>query len=85
MTLLDAVKLAYRKHHLGDESIGWDELSECLLDALCNEMGDDGYQEWLASQHAVQADAYCDCAFRRELEHAEKSKCLQCHKPIRTA
>ena len=61
MTLLDAVKLAYRKHHLGDESIGWGELSECLLDALCNAMGDDGYQEWLASQPAVQAVADPKC------------------------
>jgi hypothetical protein len=30
VTLLDAVKLAYRKHHLNDDSIGWDELSEML-------------------------------------------------------
>ena len=52
-SLLDAVKLAYRKHHLGDESIGWDELSGCLLDALCNEMGDNGFQEWLASNKPV--------------------------------
>jgi len=47
MDLLSACKLAYRKHHLNDDSIGWDELSDCLLDALCNEMGDDGFQEWL--------------------------------------
>jgi hypothetical protein len=26
--LLDAVKLAYRKHHMGDDSIGWEELSD---------------------------------------------------------
>ena len=45
--LLEAVKLAYRKHHLGDDSIGWDELSEKLLDALCNTMGADGYLEWV--------------------------------------
>ena len=55
-SLLDAVKLAYRKHHLGDDSIGWDELSNCLLDALCNELGDDGYQQWLASQQPYSAD-----------------------------
>lgn len=45
--LLAAVKLAYRKHHLGDDSIGWDELSEALLNALCNSMGDEGFQAWL--------------------------------------
>lgn len=45
--LLEAVKLAYRKHHLGDDTIGWDELSDKLLDALCNAMGADGYLEWV--------------------------------------
>jgi hypothetical protein len=45
--LLDAVKNAYRKHHLGDDSIGWDELSEILENALCNVMGDEGYQKWI--------------------------------------
>lgn len=45
--LLEACKAAYRKHHLNDDSIGWDELSDILLDALCNEMGDVGFQEWL--------------------------------------
>ena len=45
--LLTACKLAYRKHHMDDESIGWDELSNVLLDALCNELGTDGYWEWL--------------------------------------
>ena len=49
MDLLSACKLAYRKHHLNDDSIGWDELSDCLLAALCNEMGDDGYQEWIST------------------------------------
>lgn len=48
MNLLTACQMSYRKHHLNDESIGWDELGDCLLDALCNEMGDDGYQEWLS-------------------------------------
>ena len=45
--LLDAVKLAYRKHHMNDETLGWDELSTVMLDALCNELGADGYWEWL--------------------------------------
>ena len=46
-SLLEACKAAYRKHHLDDDSIGWDELDNILLDALCNAMGDNGYQEWL--------------------------------------
>ena len=49
MNTVEALKLAYRKHCLGDDSIGWNELSDCLLDALCNELGDDGFQKWLAS------------------------------------
>jgi len=57
MDLLSACKLAYRKHHLDDDSIGWGELGECLLDALCNEMGDDGFQEWLAKWDQVSC---CD-------------------------
>jgi len=45
--LLHAVKMAYRKHHLSDPSIGWDELSDILLHALCEAMGDEGYDKWL--------------------------------------
>jgi uncharacterized protein (DUF427 family) len=45
--LLHAVKEAYKKHHLGIDDIGWDELSETLLNALCEAMGDDGYLSWL--------------------------------------
>ena len=45
--LLYACKMAYRKHHLGDESIGWQELSEILHEALCNHLGDEGYQTWI--------------------------------------
>jgi hypothetical protein len=46
-TLLSAVKYAYRKHHLGDENIGWDELSEILQCALCEAMGDEGCEKWV--------------------------------------
>jgi len=45
--LLDAVKNAYRKHHLGQAEIGWDELSEILMNALCNVMGEDKFCKWL--------------------------------------
>jgi len=41
--LLDAVKSAYKKHHMGGDSIGWDELSEMLENALCNVMGEDEF------------------------------------------
>lgn len=45
--LLDAVKMAYRKHHLEDRSIGWEELGNHLMSALCEAMGDQEFQKWL--------------------------------------
>ena len=45
--LLYACKAAYRKHCLNDESIGWDELSDILKEALCNAMSDEGFVLWL--------------------------------------
>jgi hypothetical protein len=47
--LLEAVKAAYLKHHLGSDTIGWDELSNILLNALCAALGDKGYQDWADS------------------------------------
>ena len=45
--LLKAVQLAYRKHHLNDPGIGWDELGLELLNALAEAMGDEGFKYWL--------------------------------------
>ena len=45
--LLNTVKLAYRKHHLGDDTIGWDYLSDTMKDTLCEVMGDERYTKWL--------------------------------------
>lgn len=42
-SLLAACKKAYRKHVLGDESIGWDELGDILKDAICEEIGDEQF------------------------------------------
>jgi hypothetical protein len=44
---VDAIKLAYRKHHLGDESVGWEELSDFLHNTMCNILGDEEYNEWV--------------------------------------
>jgi hypothetical protein len=41
-----ALRMAYRKHHLGDESIGWNELSDALKNVLCEFMGDREFQRW---------------------------------------
>jgi hypothetical protein len=45
--LLHAVQMAYRKHWLDDDSIGWEELGKILNNAICNAIGDDGYKEWV--------------------------------------
>ena len=50
--LLNTVKLAYRKHHLDDCSVGWEELSNALFNTLCDAMGDIGFDEWLKKQRA---------------------------------
>lgn len=47
--LLDAAKAAYRKHHLNDDSIGWQELSDILFNALTETMGDGEFSKWLES------------------------------------
>lgn len=47
LQLTEALKLAYRKHHVGDDSIGWDELSDHLCNALCESIGDKEFQAWL--------------------------------------
>lgn len=53
--LLFVLKLAYRKHHLGDETIGWDELGNKMCDALCDAMGDEEYRKWSVSQRTASA------------------------------
>ena len=45
--LLHACLCAYAKHHCGNEGIGWDELSDFLLDAICEEIGDDNFHKWI--------------------------------------
>ena len=47
MDLLSACQLAYRKHCLNDDSVGWNELEDALLSALCNAMGDLHFNDWL--------------------------------------
>jgi len=47
---IEVLKLVYRKHVLNDDSIGWDELSNMLCDAICNAIGDDEFVKWLDEQ-----------------------------------
>ena len=44
------IQSAYRKHHLGQDNIGWNELSDRMCDTLCNVMGDTAFQKWLEEQ-----------------------------------
>lgn len=52
-----ALKLAYRKHVKGDDSIGWDELSDTLAMTLAQIMGDEEFCSW----------NQCDFLIEREL------------------
>lgn len=45
--ILFALKMAYRKHVLDDDSIGWDELSDIIKEGLCNQMGDEKFILWV--------------------------------------
>ena len=45
--LLDAVKMAYRKHAEDDPDIGWSELCEKLGEALSQAMGAEMFSGWL--------------------------------------
>lgn len=42
-----AIELAYRKHQLDDESIGWQELGNILCDELCHAYGGDVFADWV--------------------------------------
>jgi Lar family restriction alleviation protein len=48
--LLNACVMAYRKHHLTDDTIGWEELGDILRDALCDVIGDAKFQERFSEQ-----------------------------------
>jgi len=51
MSEIEVLKLAFRKHVLLDDSIGWDELSSRLCDGICNIIGDDEFVKWLDEQN----------------------------------
>ncbi len=52
--LTAAVMAAYAKHWLGKDDIGWDELGTQLHDAICEAIGDDVYQRWIADMKEVR-------------------------------
>lgn len=44
--LLAACQMAYRKHVVDDESVGWNELADVLCAALSETMGDKAFVKW---------------------------------------
>lgn len=44
--LMDVLKLVYRKHVCSDDTIGWDELTDKVCDALSNAMGSKEFADW---------------------------------------
>jgi len=43
--LLDTLWKVYRKHHLQEDFIGWDELSTLLCDTLCRTIGESAFSD----------------------------------------
>jgi hypothetical protein len=48
-SLIVACQMAYRKHVLDDDRIGWNELGDRLQTVLCESLGDPAFQAWLAT------------------------------------
>lgn len=54
---LEALKVVYQKHVVGDQNIGWDELGDMLCNVLSNEMGEGAFCRWAdALKEACDAD-----------------------------
>ena len=47
---LKTLKMCYRKHVDGDDSIGWDELSDAISNCLCERMGNDTFERWVEEE-----------------------------------
>jgi len=45
--LLHAVLCSYAKHHFDRDEIGWEQLDDILMNAICNEIGDDAFCSWV--------------------------------------
>jgi hypothetical protein len=49
--LLTACQMAYRKHVMNDNTVGWSELGDILANSLAEAMGDDEFCQWLREAH----------------------------------
>lgn len=59
--LLRAVMMAYAKHHLGSEHIGWDALGDVLMCEICNTIGDDAFVAWSEKISGEAGHVEMDC------------------------
>ena len=53
---IEALKVVYLKHHCDDEDIGWEELSECLMDCLTNNMGTEAFCKFIKEVYPDDKD-----------------------------
>ena len=54
---VEACEWAYRYHHLGDETIAWDALSEKLLDVICAVKGSE-YHAMLCRKYGAEREEH---------------------------
>jgi len=52
--MIEAIKKTYRKHWMGDDSIGWDELGSDLCTVLCCVMGNEEFVKFAKTAHINQ-------------------------------
>jgi hypothetical protein len=71
--LLRAVQCAYRKHHLEDESIGWNALDDMLETVLAECMGDRVFQQWLSDHTLRIFNGYRKSPSRERVTHGSET------------
>ena len=50
--LIHCIQLSYRKHWMGDESIGWSELGDTMANTMADVMGDEAFCKWIEQTRA---------------------------------
>ena len=73
-SLLSAVEMSYRKHVLDDPEIGWEELVDRLLDAICNTVGSETYCLWIRQWETGERSLVKFLA-KRKATSTEKENC----------
>ena len=74
--LLEICKIAYRKHNLNDDSVGWEELSDILYNILVNIMGDDNFSNWLQNVTKINHTNICPFCKSKNVSEWPEHDCL---------